>query len=214
MPPAIVHGRDGLRGVVIERKSTGTTPGPEVDIRLDDGRLVELPAALLRRRDDGDYDLDLSAADLPGTGASEVAGTRPDLESDGADLIVPVVAEEVQVGKRRVVTGRIVVRKTVHVDEQIVAEKTYREEADVTRVPVGRMVDAAVPTRHEGDLTIIPLYEEVIVVEKRLRLREELHIRTRRVEETKPERVTVRREEVEVERIPGAGTASRPASGT
>jgi len=214
MPPAIVHGRDGLRGVIIERKSAGTTPGAEVDIRLDDGRLVELPAALLRRRDDGDYDLDLSAADLPGTGPSELAGTRPDLESDEADLIVPVVAEEVQVGKRRVVTGRIVVRKTVHVDEQIVAEKTYREEADVTRVPVGRLVDAAVPTRHEGDLTIIPLYEEVIVVEKRLRLREELHIRTRRVEETKPERVTVRREEVEVERIPGAGTASRPASGT
>lgn len=212
MPPAIVHGRDGLRGVVIERKSAGTTPGAEVDIQLDDGRLVELPTAMLRRRDDGNYDLDLSPADLPG--ASELAGTRSDLESDGANLIVPVVAEEVQVGKRRVVTGRIVVRKTVHVDEQIVAEPTYREEADVTRVPVGRLVDAAVPTRHEGDLTIIPLYEEVIVIEKRLRLREELHIRTRRVEETKPERVTVRREEVEVERIPGAGTASRPASGT
>ena len=43
--------------------------------------------------------------------------------------------------------------------------------------------------------------EEVLIVEKRFMLKEELHIAKRRVETHTPQRVTVRSEEVTVERI-------------
>ena len=44
-------------------------------------------------------------------------------------------------------------------------------------------VDAAPPIREEGDTIIIPIVEEIMVVEKRLVLREEVRItRTRSVE--------------------------------
>jgi stress response protein YsnF len=61
-------------------------------------------------------------------------------------------------------------------------------------------VDEPVPTRTEGETTIIPVMEEVLVVEKRLRLKEELHVTRRRTEHRDPQRVTLRSERVEVER--------------
>jgi stress response protein YsnF len=47
---------------------------------------------------------------------------------------------------------------------------------------------------------IVPLYEEVLVVEKRLMLREELHITTTRTEMHQPQSVTLRSEDVVIER--------------
>jgi stress response protein YsnF len=49
---------------------------------------------------------------------------------------------------------------------------------------------------------IVPILEEVLVVEKRLMLKEELHISRRRVEVHKPQHITLRSEEVIIERIP------------
>ena len=46
--------------------------------------------------------------------------------------------------------------------------------------------------------------EEVLVVEKRLMLREEIHIRTQRIETHQPQRITLRSEDVQVERVPHA----------
>ena len=48
---------------------------------------------------------------------------------------------------------------------------------------------------------IVPIMEEVLVIEKRLILKEELHIHKRRVETHQPQQVTLRREEVRVERL-------------
>lgn len=50
---------------------------------------------------------------------------------------------------------------------------------------------------------IVPVLEEVIVTEMRLMLREELHVRKRQIETRKPQHVTLRREEVTVERVGG-----------
>jgi len=46
--------------------------------------------------------------------------------------------------------------------------------------------------------------EEVLVVEKRLILREEIHIRKQRIETHQPQRITLHSEEVRVERVPSA----------
>jgi stress response protein YsnF len=67
-----------------------------------------------------------------------------------------------------------------------------------------RVVDGPVPVREENGTTIISIVEEVVVVEKRWMLREEIHIRTQRIETHQPQRITLRREDVQVERIPHA----------
>ena len=54
--------------------------------------------------------------------------------------------------------------------------------------------------RQEGDITIVPVMAEEIVVTKRLILKEELHIRRVRREETRQHTVTLREQTVDVER--------------
>jgi stress response protein YsnF len=68
-------------------------------------------------------------------------------------------------------------------------------------VPIERLVEEAIPVRYEGDTMIVSVLEEVLVVEKRLMLKEELHIRKRRVERHQPQCVTLRHEEARVEHI-------------
>jgi hypothetical protein len=66
-------------------------------------------------------------------------------------------------------------------------------------VAIYRDVDEAPSIRRSGDLLIVPVLEEVLVIEKRLRLREELHIRqlTRRREVKVPLKQRVQRATVE-----------------
>jgi len=89
----------------------------------------------------------------------------------------------------------------VHEREEIVDEPLIREEVQIKRVPVNRVVDGPVPVKHIGNTMIISLLEEVLVVEKRLMLKEELHITKGEVETYKPQRVTLRSEEAVVERV-------------
>lgn len=126
-------------------------------------------------------------------------------------LVVPVVAEELNVGKRIVESGRVRITKTVSEREEIVDELLRAEEPVIERVEINRVVDAAPPVRYEGDVMIVPLVEEVLVVERRLMLREELRVSKRAVETRNPQRVILRREEATVERVPAADAAVDPS---
>jgi len=66
-------------------------------------------------------------------------------------------------------------------------------------VPVGRVVSEAPQTRQEGDTLIVPILEEVLVVEKRLMLKEELHIRKQSSERTERQTIRLRSEQVKIE---------------
>jgi uncharacterized protein (TIGR02271 family) len=116
------------------------------------------------------------------------------------EVVVPVVAEELRVGKRVVETGRVRVSKHVSEREELVDEPLVREEYDVERVPVNVYVDEPVGPRHEGETLVVPVLEEVLVVEKRLLVREELRITRRQTEGRETRRVTLLSEEVSVER--------------
>ena len=91
--------------------------------------------------------------------------------------------------------------KVVREREEVVAVPRVHEEVTVERVTLNRLVDAPVAVRQEGDTLIIPVLEEVVVMEKRLRVKEELRITTRRIEEHASQPVTLRRAEVVVERL-------------
>ncbi len=79
------------------------------------------------------------------------------------------------------------------------------------RVPVGRVVQEAPQTRQEGDTLIVPVLEEVLVVEKRLVLKEELHIRKRSSERVEQQTVRLRSENVEIEQT-GRNPANEAAA--
>ena len=158
-------------------------------IRLDDGRRIRVPAASLVLQEDGSYLLTLGREELEACGES----------AGGEKLVVPVVHEVLDVQKRWVESGRVRITKVVHEHEEVVDEPLLREEVEVERIAINRAVDGPVAVRHEGDVMIVPILEEVLVVEKRLMLKEELHIRRRRVEESQPQRIVLRTEEATVE---------------
>ncbi len=125
----------------------------------------------------------------------------------GEEVRIPVVQEEAIVRTREVEGGGVRVHKTVNEREEVIQQPVYHEQVDVERIAIGRVVDVAPEVREEGDTLIIPVVEEMLVVEKRLVLKEELRITKRRVEETEEARVVLREEQVHVERI-----GERPAS--
>jgi uncharacterized protein (TIGR02271 family) len=124
-------------------------------------------------------------------------------------LVVPVVAEQLAVGTRTVDTGRGVrVHKTVVEQPVTIDERLARDEVEVRHVPVDRIValGEAPANRYEGDTLIVPVLEEVLVVERRVRIKEELHITRIRREEQHLEEVTLKAEQVRVERFDESGT--------
>jgi uncharacterized protein (TIGR02271 family) len=134
----------------------------------------------------------------------DVAQTPPE------ETVVPVLEERVDVRREPFDVAKVQVRK--HVEERVetVAPPVHREEITVERVPVDRWVDAPPGNRLEGDVLVVPLLEEVVVVQKRLRVREELRIRKTLVQEASvPQQVTLQREEVDVERQPLAPPEAR-----
>jgi stress response protein YsnF len=67
---------------------------------------------------------------------------------------------------------------------------------------VDRFIDRPAPIRQEGDTTVIPVMEEVVVVEKRLRLVEEVRLTKRQAIRHEPQSITVRRQDAVIERLP------------
>ena len=173
---------------------------------LDSGAMVRVPLALMVRQDKSTYSLE----DGQTPDDKEFADSAS-LHTDRAEMVIPVIAEEAQVRKERRVTGKVRLRKIVHHEEQTVDEPLLKEQVSVERVAIDRWVDEAPPIRNEGDTLIVPVVEEVLVVEKRLRLREEVRLTWRHEEEHEPQHLVVRREEVSVERVPaGEGDDAEP----
>jgi len=117
-----------------------------------------------------------------------------------SEEVIPLVEETATVGKRQVVTGRVRVRTVTDTIDELAHADVERETVEVTRVPVDRMVESTPDIRTEGDVTIVPVLEEVLVVEKRLVLKEELHIRRRVETETVEVPVTLRKQRAIVKR--------------
>jgi uncharacterized protein (TIGR02271 family) len=132
---------------------------------------------------------------VPRTDAPQASG-RAD------EAVLPLVEEELKVDTREVQTGRVSVRTVTEHVEEIARVALATSEAEITRVPVGREVAEAPPVRQDGDVLVIPVLEEVAVIERRLVLREEVRIRMRSATDTVEVPVTLRRQHATVERQP------------
>ena len=128
------------------------------------------------------------------------------------EKVVPVVEETAVVYKERVVTDRVRLNKQVHEDHEVLDIPVRSETLEVEREPVGRFVEAPPAIRQEGDTTIYPVVEEVLVVEKRLRLVEEVRVTQRQATRRVREEVMLRREEITVEHMADPDGAGRDAA--
>lgn len=123
--------------------------------------------------------------------------------SSSSESVIPRVEETLHVEKRETVTGRVRVQTRVDLVEEVARASLDSEVVDVKRVAVDRVVTTPPEVRTEGDVTIIPVLEEILVVEKRLVLKEELHIRRSVSSEEVSVPVTLRKQRAVVEHLPG-----------
>ena len=127
-----------------------------------------------------------------------------------AEKTLPLAEEVATLSKRVVSDGRVDVRTETDTKEELVRELLCSDHVEVTRVPIDRQVDVVPQTRTEGDLTIIPILEEVLVVEKRLMLKEEIHIRRTAKTERFESTVTLRRQRAVIDTQDNAGNPEAP----
>jgi uncharacterized protein (TIGR02271 family) len=205
---------DGLQGTV-ERSSLASDNATPVLVQLDSGERILVPRELLSQgsQNDGqdDYVIGASLASLLKVQEREAQELEAQgfevqgLEArDNESLVIPVIEEVPHVERVARKTGKVELTKTVeewieHIDEPLASE-----EVEVERVTVNRPVDEAPTIRHEGDTLVIPLLEEVLVVQKQLVLREEVRVRKLRREVHAPQEVSLRRERIDVTRKPAS----------
>lgn len=96
---------------------------------------------------------------------------------DPTNIILPLVEERLHVGKRAIETDHVRVRTVVDERQVSVEDIVARGELSVEHVAIGREVAEAPLPRQEGDVFVVPIVEERLVIEKRLFLVEELHVR-------------------------------------
>ena len=91
--------------------------------------------------------------------------------------------ETAKVSTETIVSGRVRITTATDVIADSVRQDLEGTRVEITRVPIDRYVETgtvAPQPRTEGDVTIIPILEEVVIVEKRLLLKEEIHLRQHR----------------------------------
>jgi stress response protein YsnF len=124
-----------------------------------------------------------------------------------------LAAEELSVAKATTETGRVRVSTHTHEREVPVDENLVSETTEIETIPVGLRIHAVPEVRHEGDITIIPVVEEVLFLERRLMLKEEVRIRRVRTTERFQEKVTLRYQEAVISRVQGATDQTDPMLG-
>ena len=135
--------------------------------------------------------------------ASVPSRTEDDRAPDKTgETVIPLLAEEVAVAKQVIETGRVQVSRVTHEREQLIDELLAHNTVEIDRTAIGRQIDAMPAVRDEGDTIVIPIVEEVLVIERRLLLKEEVRVRRVRSMERHQESVTLRHHEAVVTRLP------------
>jgi stress response protein YsnF len=133
-----------------------------------------------------------------------------DTEPDGT--VLPVIREEIALDRETLATGSVEVRVTQRESVSRIELEATQDRVEVERVPIGREVDRAEPPRQEGDDFIVPVYEEVVRVERRLVLKEEIRLRRRHETRRWQQQVVLRHDEPVISRQGREGDGPRDDS--
>ncbi|MBD2701442.1 YsnF/AvaK domain-containing protein [Spirosoma sp. BT702] len=124
-------------------------------------------------------------------------------------LLIPRLEEQLHIDKQLVETSRVLITKTVREEPQTVQIPLISETIEIERVELNQYVEEPPLTRQEGDTTIYPVMKEVLVIQKRLMLVEEIRVTRRQIQTQQTQSVPLRREDVHIERIDAS--SGRPA---
>jgi hypothetical protein len=138
----------------------------EKTIQLDDGGEISVPADALTVRSDGSFYLRDAHPTADATLAPAVE-SAPAGTPDERSRHTPSTGEPQTAGSQGL-------------NGKATDAKMFREGYSIERVQVDRIVAEQPMQRQEGDTLVLPVVEEVLVVEKRLMLREEIRITRRR----------------------------------
>jgi uncharacterized protein (TIGR02271 family) len=116
------------------------------------------------------------------------------------EVVIPIVQETARVTKRAVSRGVVRVSKVVTEVDELVDTTTTQDEIDIEHIARDVWLKKPAKARTEGDTLIVPVMEEVTIIEKRIRLVEEIYIRRRKVKKPASEKVRLRKEQIRVER--------------
>jgi uncharacterized protein (TIGR02271 family) len=119
--------------------------------------------------------------------------------NDNQFVKIPVIEEEIYVGKKVVETGRVVISKAVDEVKESINIELLHDEHTVEHVAINELVDSMPSIRYEGQTVIIPVLKEVLV--KRVLLVEEIRITKRVVQTNEEQEFSLRREKVTVDHV-------------
>jgi len=143
----------------------------------------------------------------PGQDPSHLSGEF----KSSQEKTIPVIEETAEIEKKWVESGKVHIAKKVSEHNESIDIPITHEEVNVERVEVNQFVDSLPPSvRYEGDTMIIPVLKEVMV--KRVMIVEELRVTKKEVQKQERQHVTLRTEEVNVERT--SASSNDPEKGS
>lgn len=117
---------------------------------------------------------------------------------DQTDRIIPVVEEEVVIGKKIIKKGTVLIEKKIREEDNPVEMSVTSEVINIEHIPQNQIIDSRPDIRHEGGTIIIPVIKEIIV--KKLMLVEEIRITKEIRTDMVRNNITLKKEEVSISR--------------
>ncbi len=213
-PGASVEARDGRLGTVDEvivRPETGELAYLVIQ-RGWTGEHLVIPAELIDRIA-SPREVRLRATREEARAQTADVPREAFARASGGELRIPLVEERLVPARRVVDQGELRIHRHVEEVEEVLREPVTRDDLVVERVAVNRPLEAPAEARYEDDWLVIPVMEEVLVVQKRLMLKEEIRVRKRQVTEAQEVRATVRRQRAEIEDATVHGVQTVPTPG-
>ena len=121
-------------------------------------------------------------------------------------------SEQAEVRRQTKLAGRVSVSTVTKTREELIDELLTHENVEIERISIRQLVDEIPTIREEGDLIVIPLVEEVVIVERRVLLKEEIRIRRVKTTERYQETVTLREQDAVITRKPAQAAADSKSS--
>jgi len=136
------------------------------------------------------------------------------MEDKSEQVVAPVVEEQLVVHTDAQPTHGIRVHRRVETHAETIDMPVTLEQVEIRRIVKNEVVNGPLPVRQEGNLLIVPVVEEEVVVTRRFVLKEEVHVQTTTVEKRHSETVNVSRQHAEVQHLDQDGkvTGVEPAS--
>jgi uncharacterized protein (TIGR02271 family) len=120
---------------------------------------------------------------------------------DEENIVIPVIKEFLNVDKKVVETGKVLIKKRIENEEKDINIPLQSETYEVERIAVrDHLFDEPPQVRNEGNKMIIPVVREIVEVRKRYEVTEEIHITKKETVTHHKEKVTLKKEKVSVER--------------